>query len=330
MLHQPRYDEPQVLAERGLLVEETTQVADDMFRYPFQLAFARHSADAATASPPSACRTDLRDHDARRRSATGTGSALLDQRGVIVAVGDLEPETALAELAAVFGGHPGAGARPTLEHAGGMDGEAGDGDPSWSNGRRRSRRSRMAFPGPSRRDPRRYAAEVWSAVASGLGGRLFEALRDRRSLAYTVDGLLVAEGAGRVPSLPISPPRPSGRRRRGARCSRSCTRFAEERVTPDELEQATSYLAGQTEVNRQSGVRSGGGECSRPGWPAKGWPISRDPAGSLSRGHRGGGAGRWPRAVSGEAPCAPRASCGGAAAAGELAVRRSAPTQLSR
>ena len=38
----------------------------------------------------------------------------------------------------------------------------------------------------ARRDARRYVAEVWAAVASGLGGRLFEALRDRRSLAYTV------------------------------------------------------------------------------------------------------------------------------------------------
>jgi len=32
----------------------------------------------------------------------------------------------------------------------------------------------MIFPGPGRRDPDRFAAETWSAIAAGLGGRLFE------------------------------------------------------------------------------------------------------------------------------------------------------------
>jgi zinc protease len=57
--------------------------------------------------------------------------------------------------------------------------------------RRRTRDRRqsalaMIFPGPSRTDPLRFAAEAWGAVAGGLGGRLFDALRDHRSLAYTV------------------------------------------------------------------------------------------------------------------------------------------------
>ena len=44
----------------------------------------------------------------------------------------------------------------------------------------------MVFPGPSRQDHARSAAEVWAAVAGGLGGRLFEILRSQQSLAYTV------------------------------------------------------------------------------------------------------------------------------------------------
>ena len=44
----------------------------------------------------------------------------------------------------------------------------------------------LAFPGPARSDGDRTVAELIGTVASGLGGRFFDELRDRRSLAYTV------------------------------------------------------------------------------------------------------------------------------------------------
>ncbi len=110
--------------------------------------------------------------------------ALLGPRGVIVAVGDLEPEQALAELAGVFGRHP---ARADARLRTSVEWVLQEGTPARVVQRDKAQSAfAMAFPGPSRRDPTRHAAEVLSAVASGLGGRLFEALRDRRSLAYTV------------------------------------------------------------------------------------------------------------------------------------------------
>ena len=111
----------------------------------------------------------------------------------------------------------------------------------------------MAFPAPSRRDPARYAAEVWGAVASGLGGRLFEALRDRRSLAYTVmaSSWQKARGGAFLAYIATSPEREEEAR---SEMLKELSRFAEERVTPAELAQATNYLAGQTVVNRQSGL----------------------------------------------------------------------------
>jgi len=54
----------------------------------------------------------------------------------------------------------------------------------------------MIFPGPARRDPDRAAAEVWAAVASGLGGRMFEALRRPASLAIHSPGVELAERPG--------------------------------------------------------------------------------------------------------------------------------------
>ena len=105
----------------------------------------------------------------------------------MIAVGDVDPERASAELANAFdGGAPrgGTGMLPVLNW---MAGENGAEAPSRVVPRDKAQAAiAMAFPGLPRRHPDRAAAQVWAAVASGLGGRLFEALRDRRSLAYTV------------------------------------------------------------------------------------------------------------------------------------------------
>ena len=109
----------------------------------------------------------------------------------------------------------------------------------------------MAFPGPDRRDPRRHAADVWGAVASGLGGRLFDKLRDRRSLAYTVVGTAWArrDGGAILTYIATSPEREEEAR---SAMLTELTRFAEERVSDQELSEGVNYLSGQAEVSRQS------------------------------------------------------------------------------
>jgi zinc protease len=115
----------------------------------------------------------------------------------------------------------------------------------------------MAFPGPARRDPDRTAAGVWAAVASGLGGRLFEALRDRRSLAYTVvaSSWQKARGGSLLTYIATSPEREDEAREQ---MLLELERFAREPVTPAELAQAVNYLAGLAEVARQSGAAVAG------------------------------------------------------------------------
>jgi zinc protease len=110
----------------------------------------------------------------------------------------------------------------------------------------------MVFGGPARRDPERHAAEVWAAVASGLGGRLFEALRDRRSLAYTVLATTWERGrAGAlVTYIAMAPEREEEAREQ---MLVELARFAAEPVTAEELAGAIGYLAGQAAVRRQSG-----------------------------------------------------------------------------
>jgi zinc protease len=248
----PRLDDADVTRERGLMVAEAEQVADDMFRYPFQLAFAEAFGEAGYGLPvaglphtlPAITTADVR---------AWHGRALRAVRPVVIAVGEVEPEQASAELAEVFGGgapRPAAGALPALDW---LAGTAGEAPPSRVVPRDKAQAAiAMVFPGVPRRHPDRAAAQVWAAVASGLGGRLFEALRDRRSLAYTVvaSAWLKARAGALVTYIATSPEREEEAREA---MLRELGRFTQEPVSDAELRQAVNYLAGQAEVSRQSG-----------------------------------------------------------------------------
>jgi len=247
----PRLGEAEVSTERGLMVTEAEQVGDDMFRYPFQLAFNGAFGNAGYGLPVSGL-PDTLSAISTADVQTWHRRALLEVRPVIIAVGDVDPEEASAVLAGVF--HELPPVRPRnflvpLTWAGGL----GDSSTRVVQRDKQQAAVAMAFPGPSRRDPRRAAADVWAAVASGLGGRMFEALRDRRSLAYTVMASSWQRGrAGAlITYIATSPEREE--EARGAMLE-ELDRFTREPVSEAELAQAVSYLAGQAEVGRQSGA----------------------------------------------------------------------------
>ena len=247
----PRLGEGDVGRERDSMVAEAQQLADDMFRYPFQLAFAAAFGEEGYGLPvaglshtlPAITAGDARAWHAR---------AIVGVRPVVIAVGDVEPERASAVLAGAFGGgaeRPEAGPLPLLDWVAGLGGET----PSRAVSREKAQAAiAMAFPGVARRHPDRAAMQVWAAVASGLGGRLFEALRDRRSLAYTVvaSAWLKARAGALVTYIATSPEREEEAREE---MLRELDRFTREPVSGTELAQAVNYLAGQAEVSRQSG-----------------------------------------------------------------------------
>jgi zinc protease len=244
----PRLEHSDVLTERALMGVEAEQVTDDMFRYPFQLAFAGAFGDIGYGLPvgglpetlASIAPADVRAWHSR---------ALLGIRPVVVAVGDVDPERASATLATAFTDRPPlrTGTRPAplawAADAGGSN--------RVVNREKAQSALAMIFPGPARRHADRAAAEVWAAVASGLGGRMFEALRDRRSLAYTV--LASSWQRGRAGAL-VTYIATSPEREEEARAAmlNELDRFTREPVSEAELTQAVNYLAGQAEVSRQS------------------------------------------------------------------------------
>ena len=251
----PRLAEEDVTTERALMITEAEQVADDMFRYPFQLAFGGAFGDSGYGLPVSGLPETLATISPAGLRAWHS-RLFLDVRPVIVAVGDVDPEEASATLAGVFGhreSRPSSPRLPPLSWAGGQ----GESSPRVVLREKQQAALAMAFPGPSRRDADRAPAEVWAAVASGLGGRMFEALRDRRSLAYTVMASSWQRGlAGAlITYIATSPEREEEARRA---MLEELDRFARETVSETELKQAVSYLSGQAEVGRQSGAELAG------------------------------------------------------------------------
>ncbi|HEU4700313.1 MAG TPA: pitrilysin family protein [Gemmatimonadales bacterium] len=250
----PRFADADIVRERGLLVSEAQQAADDMFRFPFQLAFGAAFGDRAYGLPVGGLPETLpgiAPDDVRRWHARTFGEARL----TVVAVGDVDPIAATATLAGVFEHRP-------ARAAAGDDAPVAwlpAGEPLLRVVSREKAQSAlaMAFPGPARRDPMRHAADVWAAVASGLGGRLFDALRDQRSLAYTVlaSTWQRARAGALVTYIATSPAREAEAR---DAMLEELARFAAEPVSERELAQAVSYLAGQAEVRRQSGAAVAG------------------------------------------------------------------------
>jgi zinc protease len=110
----------------------------------------------------------------------------------------------------------------------------------------------LLFPGPSRTAPERHAARVLSAIASGLGGRFFEQLRDRQSLAYTVTAFPVERRAGGAFAAYIAT---SPAREDEARDGllQEFARFVNEPPTSEEVERARRYLIGTHAIAQQSG-----------------------------------------------------------------------------
>jgi zinc protease len=238
--------EEAVETERAIALADLVALRDDMYRYPVRLAtqaaFAGHPygvpATGDERTLPTISAAMLRDwHRARVLHAPAT----------IAIVGDAEP----AELAALAAGAFGElrGGEVTALEA-----------PGWPAAlvqrveQREKAQTALAlmFPGPSRADDARFATAMIAGVASGLGGRFFDELRDKQSLGYAVHAFATERSlAGSFIAYIATSPEKEDIARQGL--LNEFAKLREEPVTARELDQAKTYALGVHAIRQQSG-----------------------------------------------------------------------------
>ncbi|HEY2376870.1 MAG TPA: pitrilysin family protein [Gemmatimonadaceae bacterium] len=244
----PTFDNDVLDTERTVAIADVIAARDDMFRYPMRLAtqaaFHGHSYGVPATGTEESLRAIERTHTLvwHREHVLGPSAS-----PVVVIVGDGDPE-ALAELAAREFSELGRGHTPRLV------------TPEWPSGvttsaeRRDKAQTAMGvlFPGPSRSDPDRFAAAMIASVASGLGGRFFDELRDKQSLCYTVTAFNSSRrAAGTFGAYIATSPEKEIAARDGLLAQ--FQRLRDEPVSPEELVRAQTYAIGVHAIQQQSG-----------------------------------------------------------------------------
>lgn len=242
----PVFPEGEVERERKVLASDLEQLRDDMYRYPLRLfheaAFGGHPYGTplavAEGALPGLTAGGLRAwHQAHVLGATPW----------VIVVGGVDPEEVAGTVA-----HELSGLAATERASFPLPAP-------WPNGMRERAESRakaqtalvLGFPGPARNDEDAYAAQVLAAAVSGLGNRLFEELRSRRSLAYTVAAQPVSHwlAGAFIGYIATAPEREEEARRA---LLEEFDRLAGEGITEAELERARRYLIGAWKIRSQT------------------------------------------------------------------------------
>ena len=242
----PAMPDDALASERTVALAQLAQLRDDMYHYPMhlaaQVAWGQHPYARASIGSESTLgalgAAELRDW---HREAVLTGEQ------VVVIVGDAEADTLASMAAGAFDALTPAPRRlvepPTWPSAGGMNAEDRD---------KAQTALVLAYPGPARSDARRIDAALLASVASGLGGRFFEALRDRQSLAYTVVATpIVRPLAGQFVAYIATSPEKEEQARRGLLEEFEKLRAAP--VTEEELHRARTSALGSWAIRQESG-----------------------------------------------------------------------------
>jgi zinc protease len=233
--------------ERRLAIAEVTRMRDDMYRWPMRLAtgaaYGRHPyARTVVGTEASLAVLDAETARAFHRSH------VIDGATTIAIVGDVDEEEAATLVAREF---------PNLRwrDAGDLPRVQWPAQMQFASESRDKNQTALAilFEGAARDDDARFAARLLSAVASGLGGRFFEQLRDRQSLAYTVSAFPVErEAGGAFGAYIATSPAREDEAREGLLAE--FRRFLDDVPSAVEVERAQRYLIGTHAISQQSGA----------------------------------------------------------------------------
>ncbi|HWE41417.1 MAG TPA: pitrilysin family protein, partial [Gemmatimonadaceae bacterium] len=244
VVQRPSFPEDAFENERTVALADARMLRDDMYRFPVRLLVEKAFAGHPYGQPASGNETTLRNIGIGR--AIAWHSRFYEAPTAIAIVGDVDPDEAAAMLASEF-------AELRWAEGGTVS------RPEWPDSVQTSAASRekaqtalaIGFPGPARDDDDRYVAALISTVASGLGGRFFDELRDRQSLAYTVNLFGVdRRAAGLFVSYIATSPEKEEVARAGL--LNEFARLRESPVTAEELHRAKRYAIGTHAIRQES------------------------------------------------------------------------------
>ena len=244
---EPAFDEQEAERERKIALSDLEQLRDDMHNYPIRLALSAAFDGHPYGTGLETIQASLRAADLQSLHGWHRDRVLRGAPYIFV-VGDVaDPDTAAALIAARLHGH--------LEEPLGL-GTSPAGWPGAGATRVETRDKAqtaiaLAFPGPPRNHPDVYPLQLLSSAISGLGGRLFEELRSRRSLAYSVSAAPMARwlGGAFIAYIGTAPEREEEAR---AELVRELVRVTEELLEPQELERARRYMIGAWQIRQQT------------------------------------------------------------------------------
>jgi zinc protease len=247
VIQRPTIPDDSFETERTVALSNVAMLRDDMYRYPMRLASSVAFAKHPYGRPVMGTEESLRAITAEQ-AREWHRSRVLESAAVIGIVADLDVKEVADLVAREFG---------ALEPAKSPK----VGKPRWPKSVKIAAESRdksqtaiaLAFPGPSRTDDDRFAASLIGTVASGLGGRFFDELRDRQSLAYTVNaGLSEKRLAGIFASYIATSPEKEEIARSGLLAE--FAKLRDEPVSEEELSRAKEYTIGTHAIAQELGA----------------------------------------------------------------------------
>jgi zinc protease len=233
--------------ERASALADLAALRDDMYRFPMRLATRAAFAGHAYGVPSLGSEESLRAQDVRGLREWHA-SRFLEGSTMLACVGDGDPDELAALAATYFGALKFKAATPI---------EA----PSWPAQLVQSVEQRakaqtalvLSWRAPARSDSDRFDLALLCGIASGLGGRLFEELRDKQSLCYTVQAFSSERRAvGTFHTYIATSPEKEQVARDGLLAE--LAKFRDTLVSAEELSRAQMYALGTHAIRQQSGA----------------------------------------------------------------------------
>jgi zinc protease len=240
---QAAFPERELEIERKLVLADLQHTRDDMYRYPLRLclqqAFGSHPYGAGLGEVERAITNVTRERVIAWHAQHSTSAPWA------FVVGDVAPEKAASLIKQYLSSRaPSPSTAPSTA--------------TWCgpgvNADRRDKAQTaiaLAFPGVDRNHEDVYPLQVLANAVGGLGGRFFEELRSKRSLAYTVALMPVARwlGGAFVAYIGTAPER-EDEARQGL--LEQFDRLVNEQLSDEEVERSKRYTIGTWQIRSQT------------------------------------------------------------------------------